>query len=350
MSKTYKLSQLLMNNEKSYYKEDEELKEYKKVRKVNIGNLERYLTWVDDKNMKSITTPDGRELTPEELFDFVIGNNITDLARTQNKSDNIADIAIVLGNGELKTTRERAIKAFELYKLGIVKKIIFTGGIPKARDIKGVYHPESKEEYMNNEKTDNLEWQDLPEADWGAETYIPDVFNENYQEHSTIITEEFLKEIGINPEDVLIEAMSTSTQENAEFCKNIFDSEEVENGTKIRNAILITTCTHGSRASRQFKKVFGDKINFKWCPSTLDLEKYPKLKAILKASNFDEIAFRQELKNIYCTVPELIKMLQQETANHRNAFILGDIDEPDITTNDIENTYSNDNENESLEH
>ena len=342
MSKKYRISQLLMNNEQPYYRDDEKLKGYKRVRKVYNGNIVRYLTWVDDKNMKSITTPEGRELTPEELFDFVIGNNITDLARTKNKGENVADIAIVLGNGELGTTRERAIKAFELYKLGIVKRIIFTGGIPKARDIKGIYHPTSIEEYMDNEEVTNLEWQDLPEADWGSETFIPDVFDENYQKHSSILTEEFLRDIGVNPEDVLTEAMSTSTQENAEFCKNIFDSEEVETGTKVRTAIIVTTCTHGSRALRQFKKVFGDKISFRWCPSTLDLERYGKLKEILRAPHFDEIAFRQELKNIYCTIPELTQMLRQETANHRNAFILGDIDEPDIITIDKEKTDKDD--------
>lgn len=342
MSKKYKISQLIMNNEKPYYKEDEKLKEYRKVRKVYNGNTTRYLTWVDDKNMESIATPEGRELTPEELFDFVIGKNITDLAKTKNKDENVADIAIVLGNGELGTTRERAIKAFELYKLGIVKRIIFTGGIPKSRDVKGIYHPTSIEEYMNNKEVTNLEWQDLPEADWGAETFVPDVFDRNYQMHSTILTEEFLRDIGVNPEDVLIEAMSTSTQENAEFCKNIFDTEELETGTKTRTAIIVTTCTHGSRALRQFKKVFGNKVSFKWCPSTLDLEKYEKLKDILRAPHFDEIAFRRELKNIYCTVPDLTQMLKQETANHRNAFILGDIDEPDIITTDREKADTSD--------
>ena len=104
----------------------------------------------------------------------------------------------------------------------------------------------------------------------------------------------------------------------------------------INSAIIVTTCTHGSRAMRQFEKVFGDNIDLRWCPATLDLEKYDVLKSILRSKNFDEIAFRRELKRIYCTTPELIKKLQEETANHRNALILGDIDEPDITTLDKE--------------
>ena len=339
MAKTFKLSQLIIDNENPYYRDDKKLKEdkEKKIKEVRNGDIIRHLTWIDNaKDIKSIATPDGRELTPEELFDFVIGNNITDLARTENTGENVADIAIVLGNIGLPTTRERAIKACELYKLGLVKKIIFTGGINKERDKKSFMHHESLESYMNNELVEELEWQDLTEADWGAETFIKEKFDEEYQKHSEKLTQEFLESVGINPEDVLTEAMSTTTQENAEFCKNIFDSEEIETGSRIKNAILVTTCTHGSRATRHFKKVFGDKIELRWCPSTLDLEQYESLKAILKSPNFDEKAFRSELKRIYCTEPKLTQMLKEEVGHNRNVFIRGEIDEPEITTNDIE--------------
>ena len=220
MSIEYRISQLLMNNEVPYFEENERLKEYRKVKKVPDGDKIRYLTWVDDKHMESIKTPQGRELTPEELFNFILGNNITDLARTKNIDENKADIAIVLGNSNLSETRERAIKAFELYKLGIVKKIIFTGGIQKQRDVNNYMHPKSIEEYMDNSQIAQ-EWSDLPEADWGAETFIPDVFKKEYDEHSLILTEDFLRSLGINPEDIITESVSKSTQENAEFCKNI---------------------------------------------------------------------------------------------------------------------------------
>lgn len=332
MSKKYRISELLMNNEIPYYSEDEKLKDYRKVRKVAIGNTTRYLTWVDDKHMQSITTPDGRELTPEELFDFIIGENITDFARSKNTSEHSADFAIVLGNGLFPTTRERAIKAFELYKQGLVRKIIFTGGVTNGRD-NDIMNPKSLESYMDNTPAD-IEWSDISEADWGAETFIPNVYDEDYKKHTLLLSEEFLKDIGVNPEDIMIEPMSKTTQENAEFCKNIFQTEEIEIGTKVKSAILVTTCTHGSRAMRQFLKVFGSDINLKWCPSTIDLEKYDSLKNILHATDFDEVAFRQELKRIYCSNPELIQKLKEETANHRNAFISGDIDEAIITTID----------------
>lgn len=340
MSKKFKISQLIIDNEDPNYLpnslEEKKLKEDKKIREVDNGNKTRYLTWIDNaKDIKSITTPDGIELTPEELFDFVIGNNITDLAKTKNTSNNVADIAIVLGNITLPTTRERAIKAFELYKLGLVKKIIFTGGINKTRDKKGFMHPESLEEYMNNELVD-FDWEDLPEADWGSQTFVENEFDKNYQAHSSKLTKAFLDNVGINPEDILTESMSTTTQENAEFCKNIFDLEEIETGTKINTAILVTTCTHGNRATRQFQKVFGDKIKLRWCPSTLDLEKHKTLKDILKAKKFNEIAFVKELKRIYCTDSKLTQMLREEIGHNRNVFIRGEIDEPVITTSEKE--------------
>lgn len=146
MQKTFKLSQLIIDNEDPNYIDEERLKadKDKKIKEIKNGDkVIRHLTWIDNaKDIKSITTPEGKELTPEELFDFVIGNNITDLAKAENTSENKADIAIVLGNIGLPTTRERAIKAFELYKLGLVKKIIFTGGIGIDRDKKRIMHPQ----------------------------------------------------------------------------------------------------------------------------------------------------------------------------------------------------------------
>lgn len=333
----YKISQLIMNNEKPCFIElgkdlELEKKELNGYRFVKDGKKIKRLTWVDDKNMKSIRTPDGRELTPEELFDFVLGNNITDFAKSKNKKQNKSDIAIVLGNGNLLVTRERALKAFELYKEGLVDRIIFTGGINIQRDKDHYINPTTMEEFMRHEPKEP-EWQDLPEADWGAETFIPEVFDEQSSENnSLLLTEEFLRKNGIKPEDIIVEPCSTATDTNAIYCKNIFDAEELETGKKINSATIVSTCTHGARAMRIFKKVFGDKIDLKWCPSTLDLEKDDKLREILHADRFDEEAFRREFKRLYCTNPELIKKMQEEIANHRNAFILDIIDDTEITT------------------
>ena len=339
MSKQYKLSELIINNENPYFIEEEKLKNdtNNKIREIKKEDrVVRHLTWIDQaKDIKSVKTPDGRELTPEELFDFVIGNNITDLAKKEKKDENMADIAIVLGNIELPTTRERALKACELYKLGFVKKIIFTGGMSKQRDKKSFMHPETFKAYMSNEVVQGLEWKDLTEADWGAETFATEEFDENYKKHS-LKTENFFREVGIDPKDILTEDRSTTTQENAEFCKNIFAIEEIETGTKINSAIIVTTCTHGNRATRQFKKVFGDNIKLRWCPATVDLEQHESLKNILRASHFNEVEFRRELKRIYCTNPHLIQMLREEIGHHRNVFIRGEIDEPEITTKEEE--------------
>mgnify|MGYP007133054834 CR=1 FL=1 len=58
------------------------------------------------------------------------------------------------------------------------------------------------------------------------------------------------------------------------------------------------------------------------------------LKAILNAPKFDEIAFKHELKRIYCTEPKLTQMLREEIGHNRNVFIRDEIDEPEITTVD----------------
>ena len=142
--------------------------------------------------------------------------------------------------------------------------------------------------------------------------------------------------MGIKPEDVITETFSKTTQENAEFCKDILDFLEMETGKKINKAILVTTCTHGNRAIRQFKKALHNGVQLTVCPSTLDLERYESMKNILRAPNFDENAFRCELKRIYCTKPELTQMLREEVGHNRNVFIRGEIDEPNIKTFDEE--------------
>ena len=339
MSRTFKLSELIIDNENPHYIDEKRLREdkSKKIREVCNNGIKRHLTWIENpKDIKSITTPTGKELTPEELFDFVIGNNITDLAKSQYRDAQKADIAIVLGNAKLLTTRERAIKAFQLYKLGLVKRILFTGGIADDRYKQTFMKNNSLKKYRENKSSEELEWQDLSEADWGAETFIEEEFNEDYQKHITRLTRELLESVGIKPEDVITETFSKTTQENAEFCKDILDFLEMETGKKINKAILVTTCTHGNRAIRQFKKALHNGVQLTVCPSTLDLERYESMKNILRAPNFDENAFRCELKRIYCTKPELTQMLREEVGHNRNVFIRGEIDEPSIKTFDEE--------------
>ncbi len=76
MQKMYKLSQLIIDNEDPDYIDEKRFREDKdkKIKEIKDGDkVIKHLTWIDNaKDIKSITTPDGRELTPEELFDFVI--------------------------------------------------------------------------------------------------------------------------------------------------------------------------------------------------------------------------------------------------------------------------------------
>ena len=307
MKKTYNLSELIINDEKSDYINSERLeKEPTKIREVNNKGGVRHITWIDSsKDIKSVKTPDGRELTPEELFDFVIGNNMNWL-RNEVKEEDKADVAIVLGCADLKISRERALKAIELYRRGIVKKIIFTGGAVGERGDKFNKHE-------GNEVID-LAMEDLPEADVGA----------------LVITDEMLEEFGIDPADVVIEYMSTTTQQNAEFCENIFDEMKIETGEEVKTALIVSTVTHCNRASKQFGKVFGNKIALRCCSATKDLEKYPSLLERLEDPEFDEKGFMKELKRTYCESPELVQKLREEIGHHRNVFIRGEIYEPTI--------------------
>ena len=83
-------------------------------------------------------------------------------------------------------------------------------------------HPTSIEEYMSNAIVENLEWSDLPEADWGAETFVEDVFDEDYQKHLSKLTTDFLHSADINPEDILTESMSKNTSKNSDNCNNMY--------------------------------------------------------------------------------------------------------------------------------
>ena len=56
-------------------------------------------------------------------------------------------------------------------------------------------HPKTMEQFMNNKIPDDRKWEDLSEADWGVETFIPTQFEENnYKNHAQITdTKSFLR-------------------------------------------------------------------------------------------------------------------------------------------------------------
>jgi uncharacterized SAM-binding protein YcdF (DUF218 family) len=127
----------------------------------------------------------------------------------------VYDAGIVLGgmsvyDGEYDRAQfyrgvDRLIQAVELYKKGIIKKIIFTGGSGR------VLHPEMKE---------------------GG--YIG----------------RYLTYFGIPPEAVFIESESQNTHENALFTKALLEKEKI-NGSYL----LITSAFHERRSIHCFKAV-----------------------------------------------------------------------------------------------
>jgi uncharacterized SAM-binding protein YcdF (DUF218 family) len=100
---------------------------------------------------------------------------------------------------------DRLIQAIELYKRGVIKKIIFTGGSGR------LLHPEMKEgKYINR----------------------------------------YLLDMGIPQEDFLIESESQNTHENALFTKTLLDQNNIKG-----DFLLITSGFHMRRSIGCFNKV-----------------------------------------------------------------------------------------------
>ncbi len=100
---------------------------------------------------------------------------------------------------------DRLIQAIDLYKRGIIKKIIFTGGSGR------LLHPEMKE----------------------GELVKP-----------------YILKMGVAAEDLYIENESQNTRENAEFTKKLIEKEKIEG-----DFLIITSAFHMRRGLGCFKKV-----------------------------------------------------------------------------------------------
>lgn len=127
------------------------------------------------------------------------------------------DVGIVLGgyaNGDtyandrlvLAPAANRIVDAIQLYKRGIVKKLLITGGDGR------------------------LLGDSYPESYW-AKNYLLD--------------------IGVKPEDILFEDQSRNTHENALFSKQLLDKQGLSNA----KLLLFTSAFHIPRAQACFKKV-----------------------------------------------------------------------------------------------
>jgi uncharacterized SAM-binding protein YcdF (DUF218 family) len=128
------------------------------------------------------------------------------------------DIAVVLGgfsNGDdisfdnrlhFNTASNRLTDALVLYKKGIVKKILISGGDGKLLGKKS------------------------PEA---------------------LATEPFVLAMGVPQEDILLEANSRNTYENALFTKQLLENQPI----KPQKILLVTSAFHIYRSVRCFKKV-----------------------------------------------------------------------------------------------
>jgi uncharacterized SAM-binding protein YcdF (DUF218 family) len=99
---------------------------------------------------------------------------------------------------------DRLIQAIDLYKRGIIKKIIFTGGSGR------ILHPEMKE---------------------------------------GIYLKDYILKMGVNENDLFMETESNNTHENATLTKLLFDKEKIKG-----KLLLITSAFHMKRSLACFKK------------------------------------------------------------------------------------------------
>ncbi|MBA3972519.1 MAG: YdcF family protein [Bacteroidetes bacterium] len=134
---------------------------------------------------------------------------------TQYEDLHVYDVGIVLGGmsvydeeyerAQFYRGADRLLQAVELYKLGIIKKIIFTGGSGR------VLHPEMKEgDYLKR----------------------------------------YMIHMGIPEKDIIIESKSQNTRENALYTKKMIDEKKITG-----RFLLITSAFHMRRSLNCFNVV-----------------------------------------------------------------------------------------------
>lgn len=99
---------------------------------------------------------------------------------------------------------DRLIQAIDLYKRGVIKKIVFSGGSGR------ILHPEMKEG-----------------------VYLKD----------------YILKMGVSEKDLIIESESNNTYENAAFTKSLLEKEKISG-----DLLLITSAFHMKRSIGCFKK------------------------------------------------------------------------------------------------
>ena len=180
----------------------------------------------------------------------VIGNFV--LAKWEGKVEQIKnvknyDIAIVLGGGTrviaqdtnrvfLTGSADRIIHTAQLYRMGKVKKILFTGG------------------------AGNLFGTKLSEAHFVAKLF--------YQ-------------CGVDPKDLILETKSKNTRENAVFSNQILK----ENHILDQKILIVTSAFHMIRSEKCFRKVGMDFETF-GCDYKQNLDQLNVDLLMIKTDNF----------------------------------------------------------------
>jgi len=135
------------------------------------------------------------QLAPKSDFIVVLGGSLNTVMRDPNRI-------------ELNESADRLIDAFRLYRIGKAPKILFTGG-------SGI-----------------LTFQETKEADYAKQLFL---------------------DLGVRPEDLVLESESRNTFENAIYTKQIIGED--------KSILLVTSALHMKRSLAIFEKAGFREVN-----------------------------------------------------------------------------------------
>lgn len=194
------------------------------------------------------------ELLPFSLIDEIVYNDIDD--------NNInAKYAIVFGISRKIEMKARVNKAYELYKNGRIKKILFTGSNKGISSKKNNQTPD----YINEEVKD-----------------ISEIYEDDLTEAERM--KNYALSLGIKNEDIIIDIKSNNSIETLTNAKKILNLKDND------SLILITSAYHMKRCYLGALKFISNNINYGLVIAEtgyFEKDNYKNTKLGIQLANFD---------------------------------------------------------------
>ena len=169
--------------------------------------------------------------------------------------------ALVFGNSRKIEMKARVEKAVELYKMGRIKKMLFTGG-KKGISSKGM---NQTPKYINEQCTD-----------------ISEIFDDDFSEAERM--KSYAIELGVKEDDIFIETKSNNSLETFSNAKNILNLQDGD------SLILVTSGYHMKRCYAGALKYLSLAINYGFAVADtghFEKENYQNSALGIQLANFD---------------------------------------------------------------